>query len=82
MERKLYLQLCREVAAIPGGIENIKNVPTRLRVRFDGMEYYPVKYELGFLPDGSTTHTAVLHELGANAVFCVELGKVEWNEMG
>ena len=78
MDRKAYLNLCREAAALPGGIEGIKkDVPGRLRVRYDGKEYYPVKYELGFEADGTVTHTAVLHELNANAWHYVPLGKVE-----
>lgn len=81
VERKLYLELCRETATLRGGIENIKlNVPDRLRVVYKGDEYYPVAYELGFQKDGSATHTAIIHEMKANAIHYVALDKLEQKE--
>ena len=80
MERKRYLEMCRAVALIKSGIGGIKKVPKELHITYDDKEYYPVKYELGFAADGSTTHTAVIHELKSNAVFYVELAKVEEKE--
>lgn len=77
MDRKTYLELCREAALIEGGVENIKDVPDRLRVRFAGYEYHPEAYLLGFERDGTVRHTAILHEIGANAVVYAPLGKVE-----
>lgn len=77
MERKKYLELCREVAALEGGIERIKKVPEALQVGYSGNRYYPVAYELSYNDDGTVRHTAVIHELGANAVFYVPLDKVE-----
>lgn len=66
MERKLYLNLCRDYA-----------VGKKPIVVFGGIQYYPMKYELGFAKDGSVTHTAILKELKANAVHYVPLAKVE-----
>ena len=81
MERKKYLDMCREIATLEGGVEGIKqDVPDRLLVVYGGKEYYPVKYELGFSKDGTVTHTAVIHELAANAWFYVTLDKVEEKE--
>ena len=78
MERKAYLEMCREVSTLDGGIERVKlNVPDRLRVVYAGIEYYPVAYELGFRDDGSVRHTAIMHDLKANAVVYAELAKVE-----
>lgn len=78
MDRKKYLEMCREVATLEGGLLGIKeNVPDRLRVVYNGSEYYPVKYELGFNPDGAVTHTAVIHELKSHAWFYAPLEKVE-----
>lgn len=77
MERKKYLDMCRCVAALDGGIEDIKNAPTELRVVYEGKEYYPLKYELSFDKSGAVIHTAVIHELRANAVAYVSLGRVE-----
>ena len=78
MERKKYLEMCREVATLKGGLLAIKeNVPDRLRVVYGGIEYYPVKYELGFDNTGKPTHTAVIHDMRANAWIYAELSKVE-----
>lgn len=78
MDRKKYLEMCREVAMLGGGMEGVKQgVPGSLLVTYGGKEYYPVKYELGFSKDGTVTHTAVIHDLAANAWFYVPLDKVE-----
>ena len=81
MERKRYLEMCREVATLDSGIERIKlEVPDHLRVVYDGKEFYPVKYELEFQKDGTVIHTAVIHELGTNAWHYVPLDKVDTKE--
>ena len=80
MDRKQYLEMCREVATIRDGVGGIKNVPDKLRVIYKDEEYYPVAYKLGFRIDGSATHTAILHEPNANAVWYVELDKVKQKE--
>lgn len=71
------MNMCRDVSVIRGGVDDIKNVPEKLRVRYKGLEYYPVKYELSFRRDGSVRHTAVIHELKANAVWYVDLASIE-----
>lgn len=76
----MYLEMCREVAIIRPGIANIRDVPDRLRVLYKGSEYYPIAYQLGFRKDGSATHTAILHELDANAAWYVELDRVTKKE--
>lgn len=62
------------------GMFNIPvSVPEKLRVTVDGIEYYPEAYELGFNPDGSVRHTAIVHDLKANSILSVPLEKVnEW----
>jgi len=73
--------MCRETATLKGGIEGIKEkVPDRLRVIYDGTEYYPVAYELGFRQDGSVRHTAIIHEMKAHSIIYAELAKVEAKE--
>ena len=66
MDRKLYLNLCRDYAA--------GNKPT---VILDVIKYYPVKHELGFAKDGSVTHTAILRDIKAKALVYAPLDKVE-----
>ena len=81
MERTKYLQMARECAMLTErGMFNIAvNVPERLIVTVDGIKYYPEAYELGFNHDGSVRHTAIVHDLKANAILSVPLEKVkEW----
>ena len=66
MDRKLYLNLCRDYA--------VGKQPT---VVFDGIKYYPAKYELGFAKDGSVIHTAILRDIKAKAWVYAPLDKVE-----
>ena len=80
MERKKFLEMCREISVLPDGIAHIKDPPDRLLVVYNGSEYYPVKYELAFDNKGNATHTAVIHELRANAWWYVPLDKVEENK--
>ena len=81
MERKKYLEMCREVSTLKGGLLGVKeNVPDRLLVVYGGIEYYPCKYELGFDQNGNTTHTAVIHDLKTNAWVYAPLDKVEEKE--
>lgn len=76
MDRKLYLELCQKVSVLKNGICGIKeNVPNELKVIHNGIEYYPISYELSF-DNGQPTHTAILHDLKANSVMNVDLGKV------
>ena len=51
------------------------NVPDELKVIHNGIAYYPVSYELSF-DNGKPTHTAILHDLKANSIMNVDLGKV------
>lgn len=68
IDRKIYLQMCRECAMIQTtGVFQIKlGVPDELRVVYDGDEYYPVAYKLSFADDGTTRHTAIIHSLRTN----------------
>ena len=76
MQRDIFLQLCQRVSVLKNGIGGIKeNVPNELKVIHNGIAYYPVSYELSF-DSGKPTHTAILHDLKANSIMNVELGKV------
>ena len=62
---------------MPDGALGIKrNVPCELLVRHDGATYYPVAYKLSFTRKGEPIHTAILHELNANAEIHAEVWKV------
>ena len=76
MDRKLYIELCQKAAVLKNGICGIKeNVPDELKVIHDGIEYYPISYELSF-DNGKPTHKAILHDLKANSIMTANLERV------
>lgn len=79
MDRTKYLNMARECAMIRerGLFGTPVKVHDRLRVVYRGIEYCPQSYELGFEQDGTTRHTAVLHDLEANAVVYAPLADVK-----
>ena len=77
MDRKLYIELCQKVSMLKSGICGVKeNVPDELKVVHNGIVYYPVAYELSF-NNGETQHTAILHDLKANAITHADLRRVD-----
>ena len=77
MDRKLYLELSQKVSVLKNGICGVKeNVPNELKVIHNGIEYYPVSYELSFDDKGNVRHTAILHDLNANSIMNVNLERV------
>lgn len=66
VDRKLYLNLCRDAS-----------VGKQARCIYNGIEYTPIRYELGFRTDGSVIHTAILKDIKANALVYAPLEKVE-----
>ena len=54
-----------------------KFVPEQLRVTYKGIDYYPFGYSMYANHDGTWRHTAVLHDLIANAVVSAPLVEVE-----
>ena len=81
MQRTEYLELCQKVSVLKNGICGIKeNVPNELMVVYNGIKYYPVAYKLSFDDKGNVRHTAILHDLYANAVTYANLERVETYE--
>ena len=77
MDRKLYLELCQKVSVLKNGVCGIKeNVPDELMVVYNGINYYPVAYELSFDNKGNVIHKAILHDLYANAITHAKLERV------
>ena len=78
MDRKQYIELCRQCSMLKSGLLGIKcNVPDNLKVTYNGAEYYPVAYELSFNAAGETVHTAIIHDLKANSICHVLLRDVK-----
>lgn len=71
MERKEYLDLCRECAMTPNGSEMKRKVVS------DGAIYYPYRYMLSFDRKGRAVYTAILHDLKANSLTDCLLEQVE-----
>lgn len=81
MQRNEFLTLCREIAKLESGIYGIKlNIPNEYRVVFNGIEYYPLKYEMSFDKKGSVVDTAVLHDLKTNSIMYVPMKDVKIKE--
>lgn len=77
MDRTEFLQTCQKVSILKNTVCGIKqNIPDDLKVIHNGIVYYPVAYELSF-DDGKPTHTAILHDLRANAIIKVKLERVK-----
>ena len=77
MQRTEYLELCQKVSVLPDRICGIKNkVPVELLVVYNGITYYPEKYTLSF-DKGQPIHTAILHDLYANAITQAKLERVK-----
>lgn len=66
MERKRYLELCQKYA-----------VGQDVTVSYDGSEYYPLRYELGFNGAGELVHVAIMKDKKANSIIHCGLEGVE-----
>ena len=78
IERTLFLQMCQKCSVLPSGICGIKeNVPDDLKVVHNGIIYYPQAYKLSFDNKGGVLHTAILHDLKANAIIECNLERAE-----
>ena len=76
MNRDEYLKMCQKVSVLPDRICGIKEkVPIELLVVYNDITYYPEKYTLSF-EKGQPTHTAILHDLYANAITEAKLERV------
>ena len=82
MERNTYLQKILQCAKLKEtGLPGMKKfVPEQLRVVYKGIDYYPYGYAMYANSDGSWRHTAVLHDIKANAIVSVPLMDVEAKE--
>ena len=68
MDRTKYLQLCQMNAVYPKS----------RKVKFDGDEYYPVNYILGYDKTGQATHIAQIQSVNAGQCHLfVKLSEVE-----
>lgn len=77
MDRKEFLQLCQRVSVLPETTMHVKTaIPPELTVLYEGIQFYPVGYEMTF-KQGISQHTAILHDMKAHSVSYVDLSRVE-----
>ena len=81
MDRKEFLEMCRDVAVLPNGSGGIKDVPPSLWLKCQNTAFYPVGYKLTYTKEGKPLHTAILHDLKANSIAECDLSKVsKWSD--
>lgn len=69
--------MCQKISVLKNGICNvIENVPDELKIIYNGIEYYPIAYELSF-KKGKPMHKAILHDLKANSVTYTDLERID-----
>lgn len=77
MDRAEYLKMCQKISVLKDGVGGIKkDIPPELLVKFREITYYPLEYKLSF-GRGNVRHTAILHDLQANAIVNANLERVE-----
>lgn len=81
MDRKEFLEMCRDVAVLPNGSGGIKDTPPSLWLKCQDIAFYPVGYKLTYTKEGKPLHTAILHDLKANSIVECDLSKVsKWSD--
>ena len=79
MDRKKYLDMCKECSMLPKGALGIPTqIPEHLRLYVNGKPFYPVAYKL-YWADGQIQHRAELHDIGVNCILSVNLLQLEDN---
>ena len=77
MDRKEFLQICQKVSVLPETTMHIKTaIPPELTVLYEGIQFYPIGYEMTF-KQGISQHTAILHDMKSNNIVKVKLERVE-----
>lgn len=80
IDRKEFLQICQKVSVLPETTMHIKTaIPPELTVLYDGIQFYPIGYEMTF-KQGISQHTAILHDMKQHSVIYVDLEKVKRSE--
>ena len=66
MERKKFIDLCQQEAALPGSQS----------VELDGILYRPKAYILGFDKKGAPIHTCMIQDKNSNCIMYAPLDRV------
>ena len=66
MERNDFFKACQAHA-----------IGKKTAVSFDGIEYYPIAYQLAYNADGTIRHTAVLRDIVSNSEIYCRLADVQ-----
>ena len=77
IDRKEFLQICQKVSVLPETTMHIKTaIPPELTVLYEGIQFYPVGYEMTY-KQGISQHTAILHDMKVNNIVKVKLERVK-----
>ena len=77
MDRKEFLQICQRVSVLPETTMHVKTaIPPELTVLYEGIQFYPVGYEMTY-KQGISQHTAILHDMKVNNIVKVKLERVK-----
>lgn len=77
MDRKEFLQICQRVSVLTETTMHIKTeIPPELTVLYEGIQFYPIGYEMTF-KQGISQHTAILHDMKANNIIKVNLERIK-----
>ena len=66
MDRNDFFKACQSHA-----------IGKKTAVSFDGVEYYPIAYQLAYNADGTVRHTAVLQDIKSKALIYCRLQDVQ-----
>ena len=66
MERNDFFKACQS-----------KAMGKTVTVEYDGIEYYPIAYQLAYNADGTIRHTAVLRDVTSNSEIYCRLADVQ-----
>ena len=66
MERNDFFKACQS-----------KAMGRTVTVEYDGIEYYPIAYQLAYCADGTIRHTAVLRDVTSNSEIYCRLADVQ-----
>lgn len=76
MQRNEFLYLAQECSTLPEFCGTKQNVPDKLKVIYQNVQYYPVAYTISFDKQGNTQHIATLHDLKVNSIIECNLERV------
>lgn len=76
MDRAEFLKACQRCAVLKEERHTKQDVPQEEQICVNGVMYYPEAYRMSFNRQGEPVHTAILHDLKADAIIGIDLSKI------